>query len=57
MRVRANRSGVRAAAQEPSLAVRVEYVNTRQAVHFNELSGAFDFIAESIRRNVLHPDP
>jgi hypothetical protein len=65
MRVRAqrphprsgSRSGPRATPDEPTLSVRVEHVNTRQAMHFTELSGAFNFIADSLRRNVLHPDP
>jgi hypothetical protein len=39
---------------EASLSIRVEYVNKREAMHFNELSGALGFIAESVRRNVLH---
>ena len=43
--------------QDPALSIRVEYVNQRQAMHFNDLSGAFDFVAKSVRRNVLHADP
>ena len=38
------------------LSIRVEYVNKRKAKHFSELSGALDFIAESVRRYVLHPE-
>jgi len=37
-----------------------ERLNDRSAysrAHFNELSGAFDFIADSVRRNALQPDP
>jgi hypothetical protein len=40
----------------PSLSIRVEYVNKREAMHFSELSGALEFIAESVRRNVLHAE-
>jgi hypothetical protein len=57
MRVRTRRSSPRSASKEPIIAVRVEHVNTRQAMHFNQLSGAFDYIAESVRRNVLQPEP
>jgi len=38
------------------LSIRVEYVNARKAKHFNELSVALDFIADSVRRNLLHPE-
>ncbi len=55
VRVRARPSSSRATAK-PALSIRVEYVNKRKAKHFNELSGALDFIADSVRRNVLHPD-
>lgn len=56
IRVRSLPSGSRATAK-PALSIRVEYVNKRKAAHFNELSGAFDFVADSVRRNVVHPDP
>jgi hypothetical protein len=55
LRVRALAAGPRPAAK-PALSVRVEYVNQRKAMHFNELSGALNFIAESVDRNLLHPD-
>jgi hypothetical protein len=55
LRVRARPSGSRRSA-EGGLSIRVEYVNARKVMHFTELSGALDFIADSIRRNVLHPD-
>jgi hypothetical protein len=55
MRVRVRPSGSRTAAK-PSLSIRVEYVNRRKAMQFNELSSAFEFIADSVRRNVLRPD-
>jgi hypothetical protein len=57
MRVRVHQTSPRGVKKQPTLSVRVEHVNTREAMHFNQLSGAFDFIAESVRRNVLHPDP
>jgi hypothetical protein len=50
--VRVRTSGSRTNAM-PSLSIRVEYVNKREAMHFSELSGALEFIAESVRRNVL----
>ena len=53
VRVRTRPSSSRTKA-EPSLSIRVEYVNNREAMHFSELSGALEFIAESVRRNVLH---
>jgi hypothetical protein len=56
IRVRSRPSGS-GEMQDPALSIRVEYVNQRQAMHFNELSGAFDFVAASVRRNVLHADP
>jgi hypothetical protein len=56
MRVRSP-SAASPATAKPTLAIRVEYVNERKAMHFNELSSAFDFIAASVRRNVLHADP
>lgn len=56
VRVRARPSGARATAK-PALSIRVEYVNKRKAMHFNEVSTALDFIADSVRRNVLHPEP
>lgn len=39
-----------------NLSIRVEYVNKREAAHFTELSGALNFIADSVRRNVRHPE-
>lgn len=56
MRVRAQEGSPRGPSQEPALSVRVEYVNGRQAMHFTTLSGAFDFIAASVRHNILQPD-
>lgn len=53
LRVRASASPSRAEA-EPTLSIRVEYVNERRASHFNELAGALDFIARSVRDDVLH---
>lgn len=55
MRVRMRPTRLRATATA-GLAIRVEYVNERKAMHFNELSGALDFIADSVRRNLLHPE-
>jgi hypothetical protein len=55
LRVRARPSGSRTTTK-PTLSIRVEYVNKRKAMQFSELSGALDFIADSVRRNVLHPD-
>ena len=46
----------RARRAMPSLSIRVEYVNKREAMHFSELSGALEFIAESVRRNVLQAE-
>jgi hypothetical protein len=43
-------------AEAANFSIRVEYVNKRQAVHFSELSGALNFIADSVRRNVRHPE-
>jgi hypothetical protein len=54
--VRARPSGSREPTK-PALSIRVEYVNKRKAMHFNELSGAFDFVTESVCRDVLHPNP
>jgi hypothetical protein len=48
---RTRESGSGASQSDASLS------DTRQAMHFTELSGAFNFIADSLRRNVLHPDP
>lgn len=53
LRVRANSASSQALA-EPTLSIRVEYVNERRASHFNELAGALDFIAQSVRDDVLH---
>jgi hypothetical protein len=55
VRVRTRPSGSRTKAM-PSLSIRVEYVNKREAMHFSELSGALEFIAESVRRNVLQAE-
>ena len=55
VRVRTRPSSSRTKA-ELSLSIRVEYVNKREAMHFSELSGALEFIAESVRRNVLHTE-
>jgi hypothetical protein len=55
MRVRMRPSDLQMEETE-SLSIRVEYVNKREAVHFTELSGALNFIADSIRRNVRHPE-
>ena len=52
VRVRTRPSSSRTKAI-PSLSIRVEYVNKREAMHFSELSGALEFIAESVQRNVL----
>lgn len=52
VRVRTRPSTSRTTAM-PALSIRVEYVNKREAMHFSELSGALEFIAESVRRNVL----
>ena len=53
VRTRPSRSHTKAM---PSLSIRVEYVNKREAMHFSELSGALEFIAASVRRNVLHAE-
>lgn len=55
MRVRMRPSDLQVEVTE-NLSIRVEYVNKREAVHFTELSGALNFIAESVRRNVRHPE-
>jgi hypothetical protein len=47
LRVRTKPSGSRRA-----LAIRVEYVNKREAGHFSELTQAFDFIVESVRHEI-----
>jgi hypothetical protein len=54
VRIRVRQLSTRVAG-EPALSIRVEYVNMREAMHFNELSAALEFIADSVRRNVLHP--
>jgi hypothetical protein len=56
IRVWSRPSGSRATAK-PALSIRVEYVNKRKAMHFNDLTSALDFVADSVRWNVLHPDP
>ena len=56
IRLRSRPSGSRA-TEKPALSIRVEYVNKRKAMHFKDLSSAFDFVADSVRRNVLDPDP
>jgi hypothetical protein len=55
MRVRVRPSDLKIEGTE-NLSIRVEYVNKREAVHFRELSGALNFIADSVRRNVRHPE-
>jgi hypothetical protein len=55
MRVRARPASSRSPAKA-ALSIRVEYVNERKAMHFTDLSRALDFIADSVRRNVLHPN-
>jgi hypothetical protein len=52
LRVRAHRGGARS-AETPGLSIRVEHVNKRKVMHFNELFDALDFIANSVRREVL----
>ncbi len=56
VRIRAvpERAGVSA---RPAVAIRVEYVNERKAMHFSELTSAFEFIASTVRRNFHQPDP
>lgn len=44
---------VRARPAPAALSIRVEHVNTRKASHFNELDAALDFIARSVRADVL----
>ena len=52
LRIRARPAG---SDKGSALAIRVEYVNKRKAGHFVELSGALDFIAESVRHEILQP--
>src|SRR5262245_43718992 len=52
LRVRTRQSGPQETSN-PVVLIRVEYVNKRQVSHFNDLSGALDFIAESVRHDVL----
>ena len=55
MRVRIRPSNSQTEATT-NLSIRVEYVNKRQARHFSELYGALNFIADSVRCNVRHPE-
>lgn len=54
LRVRAQPAGSRKSSG-PLFAIRVEYVNKRKTGHFTELSGALDFIADSVRHELLQP--
>jgi hypothetical protein len=56
VRVRAAPGRSRTSAK-PALAIRVEYVNERKAMHFSDLTSALEFIASAVRRNFHQPDP